>query len=362
MTDTTSKWIPASPRPTRPLAPPPSANNNTADPVEEESGDDISVEHTETLEPDEEALEEEVRVEEDAVEEDAAPSAPPPVVEVPPIAAKDRIKPGTVVRRGIRIFAVIVIAFGLFAFVLSGLAQGRTQVGLQRKFRAELTSNAAPVGGAIPSGVPVAMMEIRGIGLHEAVVEGSRSSQLRKGPGHVLGTPLPGQPGNAVIAGRRTMYGGPFRDLGSLHPGNRIHVTTGEGSSTYRVTSVQTLGVSDGSFVQDHDDNRLTLFTTDSPWAANGRLVVTATMLGNPFPPTVLQRTLDADGLGLTGERDSAPNVLVWLELLAVAALLATFVRSRWSAARTWLVFAPAIALLVWLFFESVVRLLPATL
>jgi sortase A len=178
----------------------------------------------------------------------------------------------------------------------------------------------------------------------------------------VLGTSLPGQPGNAVIAGRRTLYGGPFRRLGSLRPGNRIHVTTGEGNSTYRVTNVSTLGVSDGSFVQDHHDNRLTLFTAGSPWAANGRLVVTATLLGKPLPPTTLQRTLDADGLGLTGERDSAPNVLVWIELLAGAALLATFARSRWTSARVWLVFAPAIALLLWLFFESAVRLLPATL
>jgi hypothetical protein len=48
--------------------------------------------------------------------------------------------------------------------------------------------------------------------------------------------------------------------------------------------------------------------------------------------------------------------------LLAVAGLLATYAGSRWSSARVWLVFAPAIALLVWLFFESAVRLLPATL
>jgi len=158
------------------------------------------------------------------------------------------------------------------------------------------------------------------------------------------------------------MYGGPFGRLDSLHPGDRIHIATGEGNTTYRVASVRTLGATDGSFVQDHGDNRLTLFTTASPLAAGGRLVVTATLIGNPLPPTVLPRTLDADGLGLTGERDSAPNVLVWLELLAVAALLATYARSRWSSARTWLVFAPAIALLVWLFFESAVRLLPATL
>ena len=54
--------------------------------------------------------------------------------------------------------------------------------------------------------------------------------------------------------------------------------------------------------------------------------------------------------------------MLVWLELLAVAALLTAYAASRWSAPRVWLVFAPVLAVLMWLFFESFVRLLPATL
>jgi sortase A len=277
-------------------------------------------------------------------------------------SARRPVGAATVVRRGLRVFALTGVAFALFALLLSSLAQARTQVGLQRRFIAELGSNAAPVGGAIPAGVPVASVEIRAIGLHETVVEGSRSVQLEKGPGHVLGTPLPGQPGNAVIAGRRTLYGGPFRHLGSLRPGNRIHVVTGEGNTTYRVTKVQKLAASDGSFAQNQNDNRLTLFTTASLWDASSRLVVTATLVGNPLPPTVMQHALDADGLGLTGERNSAPNLLVWLELLAAAALFATYAASRWSRARVWLVFAPVLALLMWLFFESAVRLLPATL
>jgi len=75
-----------------------------------------------------------------------------------------------------------------------------------------------------------------------------------------------------------------------------------------------------------------------------------------------LQRQLDADGLGLTGERDAAPNLLVWLELLAIAALATAYLASRWSASRTWLLCAPVLALLLWQFFEAATRLLPATL
>ena len=297
-----------------------------------------------------------------ADEPDADAPAPTPADagQAPPEGRSFAI--GTVARRGIQLFAVGVLAFVLFAYLFSGLAHARAQVGLQRRFRSELASNSAPVGGAIPTGAPVAMLQIPAIGVTEAVVEGSRSSQLRSGPGHVLGTPLPGQPGNAAVAGRRTLYGGPFRHIGSLRRGDLIHVTTGEGNATYRVSSVVKLAADDGSFVQSHDDNRLTLFTTDSPWTASGRLVVTATLRGNPYPPTAGTNTLDADGLGLTGQRDAAPYMLVWLELLAGAALLTAYALSRWSAPRVWLVFAPVLALTLWLFFESFVRLLPATL
>ncbi len=285
-----------------------------------------------------------------------------PVDDQPPARAGRSIAPGPIARRGVQLFAVAALAFLVFATSLSGLAHARTQIGLQRRFRSQLASNAAAVGGAIPTGAPIATVVARAIGLNEVVVQGSRSGQLRAGPGHVVGTPLPGQPGNAVIAGRRTMYGGPFKHIGSLHRGDLIHVTTGEGTTTYRVSSIAHLAASDGSFVQNHGDNRLTLFTTDSPWTASGRLVVTATLSGNPLPPTTLTNTLDADGLGLTGQRDAAPYMLVWLELLAAAALSTAFALSRWSKPRVWLVFAPVLALMMWLFFESFVRLLPATL
>jgi sortase A len=287
-----------------------------------------------------------------------------------PVATPESVAPPTskplpvrsIFEQGMWIFVGTVVAFVVWAFLLSGLAQGRDQIGLQRRFRTELSSELAPIGGAITKGAPVAILQSNAIGLDQVVVEGSRSTQLRLGPGHVVGSSLPGQPGNAVIAGRHTLYGGPFGDIGSLHDGERIRVTTGQGIFHYKVSDVQRLSATDGSFVQDHGDNRLTLFTSDSPWSADSRLVVTAKLVGQPASATELQRRLDADGLGLTGERDAAPNLLVWLELLAVAGLLTAYFASRWSPARTWLVCAPVLALLLWQFFAAATRLLPATL
>ena len=214
----------------------------------------------------------------------------------------------------------------------------------------------------IATGAPVAILDISRIGVHEVVVEGARSGQLREGPGHLVGSSLPGQPGNAVIAGRRTMYGGPFRHLATLRPGDDIHLTTGDGNATYRVVAVARARAEDGSVFADHGDNRLTLFTADPPFDPSRRLVVTARLTGNAFAAQPLRRSLDPDGLGLTGDRSAIASVLVWLELLVALAVLAVFALTRWSRLATWIVFAPGIAVVAWLLFENAVRLLPATL
>jgi sortase A len=268
----------------------------------------------------------------------------------------------TVARRGALALGITVVAFLAFGLWFSGLAHARSQVGLQRRFNVQLTNAEAPIGGAIATGSPVAVVDIPHIGVHEIVVEGARSAQLREGPGHVVGSSLPGQPGNAVIAGRRTLYGGPFAHLAELRTGDTIHATTGQGGSTYRVVDVAKVRAEDGSVFADHGDDRLTLITSNSRVDASGRLVVNARLVGNAYDAQPLRRTLDPAGLGLTGERDAISSVLVWLELLVLLALLGVFTLTRWSRLATWIVFAPGVALLTWLVFENAVRLLPATL
>jgi sortase A len=307
-----------------------------------------------------------VRVEERGL--DRTDNRPSPITVVRPVAPKSTSKRArsynfrVVARRGALALGICIVAFFAFGIWFSGLTHARNQVGLQRRFRAELTNANAPIGGAIASGSPVAIMEISRIGVSEVVVEGARSGQLREGPGHVVGSSLPGQPGNAVVAGRKTLYGGPFSHLGSLRAGDTIRVTTGQGVATYRVRGVDKVKAEDGSVFADHGDDRLTLVTSNSRVDASGRLVVSAHLVGDPFPAQPLRRTLDSAGLGLTGEQDAIASVLVWLELLAVLTLIGVFALTRWSRLATWIVFAPGIALFGWLVFENAVRLLPATL
>jgi sortase A len=80
---------------------------------------------------------------------------------------------------------------------------------------------------------------IPSIGVSEYVVEGTDAENLRKGPGHYPDTPLPGQHGTSAIAGHRTTYGAPFRNLDKLEHNDRIVVELPYGTFVYRVDKTQ---------------------------------------------------------------------------------------------------------------------------
>ncbi|MFM9036707.1 MAG: sortase, partial [Actinomycetota bacterium] len=78
---------------------------------------------------------------------------------------------------------------------------------------------------SISEGDPIAIIEIPVIGVKKFVVAGVQPSDLKKGPGHYPNTPLPGELGNSAIAGHRTTYGEPFRNLDKLSIGDEIRIT-----------------------------------------------------------------------------------------------------------------------------------------
>lgn len=153
-------------------------------------------------------------------------------------------------------------------------------------------------------------IEIPDIGLTRNIVEGIRRDDLRQGPGHYPGSPLPGQPGNVAIAGHRSTYGEPFRDLHLLVPGDLIKVTTFQGDSYYQVMA-QTNEDGDevGHFVvdpsqtevlDDFGDNRLTLTACHPYRSARQRIIVTAELVS--APQEVLPTLTDERLAELAGE------------------------------------------------------------
>lgn len=279
----------------------------------------------------------------------------PPVVR-PPADLRRRIA-----RRGIVVLLALCAGFAVWLVALSGLAQERAQVGLERRFRSELRSGLAPVNQPIDLGAPVARLRIPEIGLDEVVVEGSEARQLTSGPGHLRTSALPGQPGTAVVLGRRTAHGGPFGRLPSLRRGDPILVRTGQGDATYRVTGQERLAADDASaFVGDGDS--LVLVTAAPPLTASERLVVRAELDGEPFAGGLRDGRGPVAGveLGLEGDGSAATGILVWSEVLALVAVGGVLLRRRWGRWPAWAVVVAPGAAALWGLYESLALLLPA--
>ncbi len=130
----------------------------------------------------------------------------------------------------------------------------------------------------VEEGDPIARIEMPTIGVDNIVVAGVEKSDLKKGPGHYPETPMPGQLGNAAIAGHRTTYGQPFFDIDKLEVGDEIVVTTLDGRFVYRVTGQQIVSPSDYQVVATVDPTTATLTLTSChpKWTARERIIITS--------------------------------------------------------------------------------------
>ena len=151
----------------------------------------------------------------------------------------------------------------------------------------------------LPSeGTAIGRITIASIGMQKTIVQGVRRDTLRDGPGHYPTTPLPGQPGNAAIAGHRTTHGAPFVDLDKVQPGDHIDVETFDGIFRYEVLAqaspsggtrgYQIVRPSDVGVIADHGDDRLTLTACHPKYSARQRIVVSAVLIGEPADTTVI--------------------------------------------------------------------------
>ena len=125
-------------------------------------------------------------------------------------------------------------------------------------------------------GDALARIEIPRIGVDDIVVAGVETGDLKRGPGHFPDTPLPGQLGNSAIAGHRTTYGQPFRNVDKLVAGDEIRVTTLSGVYVYRVTGQQIVSPADYQVVATTDPTRanLTLTSCHPVFTARERIVI----------------------------------------------------------------------------------------
>ena len=131
-------------------------------------------------------------------------------------------------------------------------------------------------------GTAFGTIEIPVIELDKVIFEGVDRSTLKKGPGHMPWTPLPGQPGNAVISGHRTTYGAPFFNLDAVSVGDEIIVETALGRHVYEVREILIVKPTDVWVTDPKRGAWLTLTTCNPRYSARERLIVQAELVEGP--------------------------------------------------------------------------------
>ncbi|MDQ1747332.1 MAG: hypothetical protein QOD07_1595 [Frankiaceae bacterium] len=155
------------------------------------------------------------------------------------------------------------------------------------------------------TGIAVLFIPRLGRHYHFVVVEGTGFSDLQRGPGHYPGTALPGQVGNFAVAGHRTTYLHPFKDIANLRRGDYVVLETKNHWFTYRIEDipgtnipwkeiVQPTAVQVAYPVPDQPDPgktptlKLLTFTSCHPeYSARERYVIHAMLVSDTLKPAL---------------------------------------------------------------------------
>ena len=277
---------------------------------------------------------------------------------------------------------VLILLFVAYQLWGTGLHEARAQDDLEKSFALIAPPTTIAGGETVdttpPTTLPPAVGDAIGriiiptANVDKYIVEGVGVEDLKQAPGHYPGTPMPGEPGNAAIAGHRTTYGAPFYDLSEMAVGDPITVFTGLGEFHYEVIESLVVSPDAVEVLNQTTDNRLTLTTCHPRYSAAERLIIIAKLVTPPvIPPPPPEGTVEtpptqlaADGLaGLSGDSAARGPAVGW-GILCAAVWLATWWLSRlWS--RGWMAYlvgTPIFLGALFVFFENFARLLPSNI
>jgi sortase A len=183
-----------------------------------------------------------------------------------------------------------VLYFLVYQLVGTNAVTSRGQSDLRNQLQREWSAAPAPAVSRDPKkvvpkralpGKALAVLDIPKIQLdNKVVVEGVGRDELRKGPGHVPSTALPGQLGTFGVSGHRTTYGAPFYRLNELAKGDTITVVTRDAIYTYTVTRTAIVRPTDTQVLDNvtGPDGKpkatITLTTCHPRYSARQRLII----------------------------------------------------------------------------------------
>lgn len=149
----------------------------------------------------------------------------------------------------------VLIGEGLYIKSKAVLAQ----VLLERAWATTLATHQTTRPWAWADTWPVARITLPRLGKTAIVLNGTFGEAMAFGPGHMEATPLPGQPGTAIIAAHRDTH---FRVLENIEIGDLIDVTRADGSQhQFTVTEVRIVPWNASGIEPNNTDRALALVT-----------------------------------------------------------------------------------------------------
>lgn len=115
--------------------------------------------------------------------------------------------------------------------------------------------------------------------LDAVFLNGIDTATLQEGPGHYPDTSLPGEPGTVAIAGHRTTYLAPFREIASMERGDEISLQMPYGEFVYRVTGTEIVTPDRIDVVEDVGYPQLVLSACHPLYSAAERYIVFARLV-----------------------------------------------------------------------------------
>jgi len=173
----------------------------------------------------------------------------------------------------------VLLMIGLVAvgYAAYAIESARTyQAAHERAFEATPASVAHPIAEPPSEGSTIGRLQIPRLGLRVMVVQGDSPQILRHAVGHLPETTLPGEDGNAALAGHRDTL---FRPLRGVRPGDEITFETPSRVVRYQVEWMLVVPPSSMEVLQTSGARELTLITCfpfDFVGSAPNRFIVRA--------------------------------------------------------------------------------------
>jgi sortase A len=295
---------------------------------------------------------------------------------------------------GLITLGIIILLFVAYQLFGTNVTEHHNQSKLAEQFQAATgpepttvaknTSGCSVSGAAKSSPLPhlaegevTDHLQIPKINLSKYVVEGTSENDLRLGPGHYPGTALPGQTGNAAIAGHRTTYGAPFFELNRMAPGDPICLTDVDNRTwVYQVSAPpQVVSPTDVAVLDPTSYAQLTLTTCNPRFEATSRLVVFARLVGQALlpalPPSPAVASTPAaptlagiDNLGAGNSKAWQPTILFGLLVLVLWVGVRIWINRsrRWHRLAAYVIGIGVCLIPLWFVFENAIRLLPQSI